>query len=147
MPSEVLFYRQGQRKQRRRLKARRRKRRQRHQFIINAKLKPVSGCFAVCLGIPLPPCCTIFFILQSAALTSLEDIIVPCHQESPLLHRQSFIHGGIALLFHFMCVYVCAHDNVTRTFTVVEGNACNSISSLLFAGMEAQDDEIGSMSR
>lgn len=30
-----------------------------------------------------------------------------------------------------MCVRVCAHDNVTRTFTVVEGNACNSISPCL----------------
>lgn len=87
--------------------------RQRHQFIINAKPKPVSECSAVCLGISHPPLFTIFFILQSAALTSLEDIMVPCHQESPLLHRQSFIHGGIALLFHSVCA--CARDNVTRT--------------------------------
>ena len=119
----LFFYRQGQRK----LKARRRKGRQRHQFIINAKLKPVSGCFAVCPGISHPPPCCIFFILQSAALTSLEDIMVPCHQESPLFHRQSFILGGIALLFHFVRARVCE----TRTFAVEEGDACNSISSCL----------------
>lgn len=51
-----------------------------------------------------PPQNPVFSSLPSAALTSLEDITVSRHQESPLLHRLGLILGGIGLLFHFMCV-------------------------------------------
>lgn len=53
---------------------------------------------------PQPPQNPVFFSLPSAALTSLEDITVSRHQESPLLHRLGLILRGIGLLFHFMCV-------------------------------------------
>lgn len=69
---------------------------------MEAKLKPLSGCYRVCSS-PAPTLQNpVFFILLSAALTSLEGIMVSCHQESPLLHRLGLILGGIGLLFHFM---------------------------------------------
>lgn len=83
------------------------------------------------LVFPFPPTLHHILHFRSAAVTSLEDIRVPRHQESPLLHRQSCIHGGIALLFHFVCVSVCALDNVIRNFTVVQGNVWNNIGSCL----------------
>lgn len=51
-------------KRKRRLKARRGK--GRHQFIINAELNPVSGCFRVCLGISHPPRYILHFPVCSA---------------------------------------------------------------------------------